>query len=212
MSNFNQLISVIGQTHQRMQSQAANAVNQALTIRNWLIGYYIVEFEQNGEDRAKYGKKLLFRLSEELSNFRGLDERSLRTFRQFYTTYERLKNSIWRSATPVLSEIRYPENLVQAIRGSATVELLEIDNQPNITCRRNNNLQVPSDKILSKLYFTHFVELIKVEDALKRTFYEIECIRPIPNPKGSLRGYYMKCKTIKTGRFAAQLSALKIGV
>ena len=42
-----------------MQAQAAHAVNLALTARNWLIGYYIVEFEQNGEDRAAYGEQLL---------------------------------------------------------------------------------------------------------------------------------------------------------
>lgn len=29
------------------------------TMRNWLIGYYIVEFEQHGKDRAEYGSQLL---------------------------------------------------------------------------------------------------------------------------------------------------------
>ena len=33
-------------------------------MRNWLIGYYIVEYEQNGKDRAEYGAKLLKKLEE----------------------------------------------------------------------------------------------------------------------------------------------------
>ena len=48
---FGQLIEAINQAHVSMQSSAVKAVNRHLTIRNWLIGYYIVEFEQNGEDR-----------------------------------------------------------------------------------------------------------------------------------------------------------------
>ena len=49
-----------------MQAQAAHAVNLALTSRNWLMGRYIVEFEQNGEDRAAYGEQLLKKLEQRL--------------------------------------------------------------------------------------------------------------------------------------------------
>ena len=66
MTNFNNLISSIQQLHQQLQKSAVNAVNQMLTIRNWLIGYYIVEFEQNGKDRAKYGNRLIESLATEL--------------------------------------------------------------------------------------------------------------------------------------------------
>ncbi len=63
---FQQLIKAITQAHTSLQSSAVKAVNKYLTFRNWLIGYYIVEFEQNGEDRAAYGsgleKKLLKKL------------------------------------------------------------------------------------------------------------------------------------------------------
>lgn len=64
-----------------LQSQAAHAINLALTARNWLVGYYIVEFEQHEEDRAKYGEKLLNRLSERI-NQKGFEPRRLREFRQ----------------------------------------------------------------------------------------------------------------------------------
>lgn len=57
--NFTDLAIQIEQTSQAMQQGALVSVNTHLTIRNWLIGFHIVEFEQKGEDRAKYGEKLL---------------------------------------------------------------------------------------------------------------------------------------------------------
>jgi len=53
--NFNSLVSLVEQTHLHFQQQAVKAVNVSLTIRNYLIGFYLVEFEQKGEDRAAYG-------------------------------------------------------------------------------------------------------------------------------------------------------------
>jgi hypothetical protein len=57
--HFENLVNNIEQIHHHFQQQAVKAVNVSLTIRNWLIGFYIVEFEQNGADRAKYGEKLI---------------------------------------------------------------------------------------------------------------------------------------------------------
>ena len=54
--DFEALVKHIGTIQQTLQAQASHAVNLALTTRNWLMGYYIVEFEQNGEDRATYGE------------------------------------------------------------------------------------------------------------------------------------------------------------
>ena len=42
------LSSAISQTHIALQSNAIKAINRNLTLRNWLIGFYIVEFEQKG--------------------------------------------------------------------------------------------------------------------------------------------------------------------
>lgn len=57
--NFEALVKHISTIQNTLQAQAAHAVNLALTSRNWLMGCYIVEFEQNGEDRAAYGEQLL---------------------------------------------------------------------------------------------------------------------------------------------------------
>jgi hypothetical protein len=51
---FNELQKDIVKLSDSFQQSAVSAINSLLTVRNWLIGYYIVEFEQKGEDRAKY--------------------------------------------------------------------------------------------------------------------------------------------------------------
>ena len=63
---FELLAQHIESIQSALQQQAAHAVNLSLTARNWLMGCYIVEFEQNGEDKAQYGTKLLKRLEERL--------------------------------------------------------------------------------------------------------------------------------------------------
>ena len=69
---FEELSASILQTHQSAQVSAIKAVNQMATLRNWLIGCYIVEYEQKGCDRAKYGDRLLKRLEEKV-NTKGLN-------------------------------------------------------------------------------------------------------------------------------------------
>ena len=76
--NFEALVKHISTIQNTLQAQAAHAVNLALTSRNWLMGCYIVEFEQNGEDRAAYGEQLLKKLEQRLKT-KGLNERALVT-------------------------------------------------------------------------------------------------------------------------------------
>ena len=60
--NYEQLLDSIVAAHERALIGSGTAVNQFLVRRNWTIGAYLVEFEQNGEDRAAYGVRLLARL------------------------------------------------------------------------------------------------------------------------------------------------------
>ena len=59
------------------------AINRFATVRNYVIGFYIVEYEQHGSDRAKYGDRLLKRLAEKV-NKRGINETLLKNCRNFY--------------------------------------------------------------------------------------------------------------------------------
>ena len=88
--NFDGLVEKIQQTHFALQEQSVKAVNIGLTSRNWLIGFYIVEFEQNGEDRAIYGDKLIYNLSQKMA-IRGLSETNLKNSRLFYLAYSEIR-------------------------------------------------------------------------------------------------------------------------
>jgi len=169
---FENLVATIEQTHQHFHQQAVKAVNVSLTVRNWLIGYYIVEFEQKGEDRAAYGARLLAKIAERCKNIKGVDERSLRNFRKFYIQYAYLHKAIDQLHT----DFSIRGSLTTELDFNASKELIEI--RGSLTTESSEDqLRVPAQKILSKLSFTHLEQLISIEDPLKRIFYEIECIK-----------------------------------
>ncbi len=66
--DFASLVSSIESIHHHIQAQTAKSVNVGLTVRNWLIGCYISEYELKGADRAEYGERLLDRLAEKLTD------------------------------------------------------------------------------------------------------------------------------------------------
>jgi len=94
--DFEKLVMSVRQAHEELTAQAGRAVNVSLTLRNWLIGLYIREYEQHGEDRAKYGEFLLNRLSEELGRFNipRSNARELRRFRLFYSVYPQIREAL----------------------------------------------------------------------------------------------------------------------
>ena len=81
-----QLVKAIDSASHELLGRAATAVNQSHVIRNWPIGAYIVEFEQRGEDRAKYGEMLLARLSCDLKQrgVKGASRDILERMRTFF--------------------------------------------------------------------------------------------------------------------------------
>ena len=156
--SFDFLVKQIQQTHETLQERAVKAINKHLTIRNWLTGFYIVEFEQKGEDRAQYGQRLLQNLAERLKN-PSLSYRNLKLFRQFYTTYPQIGKVI---STEIIDSqyFRIGQLAIAQFNNSTTEEL-----------------QVPPDKLISRLSYTHLVQLLPIQEPLKRTFYEIEAIK-----------------------------------
>jgi hypothetical protein len=156
-------------------------VNVSLTVWNWLIGFYIVEFEQNGEDRAIYGEKLIENIANTIS-VRGLGETNLKLSRQFYKTYVDLKFVIFQY---------FKDLLPIAIRQSITDESQNNNNQ-DVEIR-----QLPTDEletnerfgknehyytnILERISFTHFTEIIKIDDPSKRTFFELLILKTTPS-------------------------------
>jgi predicted nuclease of restriction endonuclease-like (RecB) superfamily len=168
---FEHLVSSIEQTHLHFQQQAAKAVNVSLTIRNFLIGFYIVEFEQKGEDRAAYGAGLLIKLAAEIK-IKGLVSSELSRCRQFYFCYPQIVGLLTQE---------YGHSASLSIFGSLPqksaldLELSIRQSQPSEAAA--SGLHVSAEKLVEKLSYTHLVELIKIQDGLKRAFYEIECIK-----------------------------------
>ncbi len=176
--NFELLVNTIQQTHETLQQSALKSVNKHLTIRNWLVGFYIVEFEQKGEDRATYGEKLLSELSKSV-NIKGLSETNLKLNRQFYNIYPQIHQTL----SDELKKLGFDNS---PIRQLPTDELHKIENQlvkigqlPTDQFKNTltNDLQVPPDRLINSLSFTHLTLLFPIEDPLKRTFYEIECMK-----------------------------------
>ena len=92
-NSFEILAGNIEHIQELTSSQAKNAVNQLLTIRNWSIGYYIVEFEQNGEDKAEYGTNLLESLEERI-NKAGMNRILFSLCRMFYLRYPQICSTV----------------------------------------------------------------------------------------------------------------------
>ena len=113
-----------------MVTRVASVANQALVLRNWMVGAYIVEFEQNGADRAKYGERLLERLAEDLKGkgIKGLGLRTLRDCRSFVAVYPQIRQ-------PVVAESEFTEQLAQA--GQPAVDLsIEVSVGPKTSIRQ----------------------------------------------------------------------------
>ncbi|RYM32112.1 DUF1016 family protein [Brumimicrobium glaciale] len=162
MKGFKTLIKDISAVHNQLQQQSASAVNQALTIRNWFIGFYIIEYEQNGNDRAEYGEKLIPNIAKALKDIKGIDIRALHNFKLLYTSYPQVKEYL----------------LLKSNMGSLTTQLhnteFETDNH-KIKDEFSNRIN--GELLIKKLSYSHIEQLIKIDDKLKRTFYEIECVK-----------------------------------
>ena len=90
------LIDSINQTNDYFQNEAVKQVNIALTLRNWVIGFYLFEYEQKGQDRAIYGEKLYKTIATRLKHVKGLSKRSLHLSVAFYRTYPQIFSTVSR--------------------------------------------------------------------------------------------------------------------
>ena len=176
--NFESLVGRINQVQDVLQSQTAHAINLALTARNWLVGYYIVEFEQHGEDRAKYGEKLLNRLAQSI-NKKGFEPRTLRLYRRLYIVYPQLGKEI--ASYLQKNNLMLPESGVSSIWQATPAKLLPPENQLcgiwQATPAKLEEWSTPADKLFYRLNYTSLAYLTSIEDPLKRAFYEQETIR-----------------------------------
>ena len=102
--NYNKLLNSIGVTIDTARSNAAKAINQELVKAYWEIGRHIVQFEQQGNERAEYGSELLSRLSEDIGYRygKGFGRRNVLDMRRFYVAYKK-----WQTVSAELSWSHY---------------------------------------------------------------------------------------------------------
>ncbi len=151
-NNYSALITDISGVLESARKFSARTVNSILTSTYWFIGRRVVEYEQNGSDRAVYGLNLLPRLSSDLTaKFgKGFSVDNLESMRLFYLAY----NSESISETPSRkSPARIPE-----------------------TSSRNFGLNLLMDAF--PLSWSHYVMLVRrVKNEGARKFYESEALR-----------------------------------
>ena len=170
--NYDQIIDQISQIHIASQSAASRSVNHILTMRNWLIGAYLFEYEQNGEDRAKYGELVLQKIAAEFSRrgIPGLSLPGLKNFRQFALAYPGLAIGY-----PLVSQFGLlPEdNILNASK--KTSELVF----PSLFSRDSSALPWQNaeyyERLFRSLSWSQLMILARLDDPLKRAFYELEC-------------------------------------
>jgi predicted nuclease of restriction endonuclease-like (RecB) superfamily len=151
------LIETISTTYTNGKVVAMRAVNNQLLDTYWQIGQHIVEFEQGGKVKATYGKALLENLSKDLSllHGRGFSLSNVKRFRQFYLTYP-----IFQTSSGILknNQVAIGAGLPHLLRG---IEKEHVEIGAVAT---------------HQLSWTHYVELIKINDPLERSFYQQQTI------------------------------------
>lgn len=160
VNNFESLATTIQQTNSFFLDKVQRQVNTSLTLRNWIIGYYIVEYEQSGKDKADYGLGLFKAIAKRLIKMgvKSLQERNLYLCRDFYRAYPQILQTL--SAKSYLVDFK-PFAILQTV----SAILPEPDESANL------NL------LLTNLSFSHFIELLKTDTDIKRRFYEVHAIQ-----------------------------------
>ena len=186
--DFESLVSNIQSTSNALQEDARLVINRNVTARAWLTGFYIVEYEQQGNDRAKYGEGLLKRLAERL-NDKSFSLASLKNFRQFYLYYPQLAEPIVRylfaksgKSQSVISLLQSSGNL-DIVKSQSPISQLPSYQSATVSgdgfammTTEGEVMPVPQT-LFNRLSFTHISKLIHIGDPTKRAFYAIEAMR-----------------------------------
>ena len=162
--NFDALVTGITETSHYFQQQAQKQVNTALTLRNWLIGAYLVEYELNGTDRAVYGQRLFKELTNRLEQkgVKQIRERHLYLCKDFYVAYPQILRSL--SAKSHLLNF-------------APTTLTKIPQISSVPQTAPESLQIDPEQLITTLSFSHIIELLKADLPLQRFFYESQTIK-----------------------------------
>ncbi|MEO1401909.1 MAG: PDDEXK nuclease domain-containing protein [Cyanobacteria bacterium J06635_1] len=200
--DYERLITGIGRVNWATQTVVTRTVNHALSVRNWLIGAYIIEYEQNGLDRARYGDQLLERVAGDLRRFRikGFSRTNLKNCRTFAIGYPALANpatsaqllkalnleyqaiAIGQTASDQLqiTDLRLSQGDMEAFQ----LPISDLTNPFPSLNQKNEEAQPlawQNDAYYLQLFLTlpwsSLLILTRLNDPLKRAFYELESMK-----------------------------------
>ena len=177
MGISNNYISEIKKILKNARQKAYTAVNSAMVEAYWEIGRRIVEEEQNGKERAEYGKEILQNLSKELTEEfgKGYSYRTLREIRQFYLMFSDFEK--WRTVSAKLTWSHF-QKVLRVSNEKARIFYL--------TEAAENMWSVRTlDRNISTLYYDRIVASIDkktVEDEMKDKTKKLQAEEFIKNP------------------------------
>ena len=177
MEISNNYISEIKKILKDARQKAYTAVNSAMVEAYWEIGRRIVEEEQNGKERAEYGKEILQNLSKELTEEfgKGYSYRTLREIRQFYLMFSDFEK--WRTVSAKLTWSHFQKVLKVSDEKARIFYLTEA---------AENMWSVRTlDRNISTLYYDRIVASIDkktVEDEMKDKTKKLQAEEFIKNP------------------------------
>lgn len=178
-TDFEGLVGRIRATSDALQQDALVIINRSVTARAWLTGYYIVEYEQKGDDRAKYGEGLLKNLARRLSG-PAFALASLKNYRKFYLLYPELCTPV---AEYLLSRFGKSQSPIGQLAidvseaASKSQSLISLSDNGSLLAQTADALKIVPKVLFGRLSFTHILQLLPLEDDLQRTFYAFEAIR-----------------------------------
>ena len=177
MGISNNYINEIKKILKNARQKAYTAVNSAMVEAYWEIGRRIVEEEQNGKERAEYGKEILQNLSKELTEEfgKGYSYRTLREIRQFYLMFSDFEK--WRTVSAKLTWSHFQKVLRVSDEKARIFYLMEA---------AENMWSVRTlDRNISTLYYNRIVASIDkktVEDEMKEKIKSLQTEEFIKNP------------------------------
>ena len=157
--NFENLVELCRRTHEETRHSAARAVDRSLVARNYLFGWYIVEYEQHGAGRAEYGSQLLAKIASRLQRIgiKGSSVTRLKLYRRFYQKQKEIGPTLSAQLASLASVDGTP-----AIRPTASDESIPLE----------NTIVLLKDRF--SLGWSHYVTLLTIDNPEERRFYEVE--------------------------------------
>jgi predicted nuclease of restriction endonuclease-like (RecB) superfamily len=188
-NDFESLVGRIQSASEALQQDARAVINRNVTCRAWVTGYYIVEYEQNGKDRAKYGEQLLPNLSKRLGE-KSFGISSLKNYRKFYLLYPELNATIagyitdkFADSEQIVSTLLLPQKSQSVIgqfglqKSQTPSGQLDVSQDGFAMSLSNGDVIANPNSLFNRLSFSHIILLLQLDDKLQRAFYAIEAMR-----------------------------------